>query len=237
MKTLKELVSGFQITDQERTMITLGGENSLEAPGSFKDIARAALSGHFEVRSGNTIIKVRPTSVEFYCHEEAEGGIKDWIVYHRSTGSSSPSLIPTGFLHNHVSGIDLTFEHNNGGPVRASILFREFRIEGSTEDSLKSLASFGMKEQLNDTHSTRMYPALFSEFSAFDGFEVKWIDGKERIEISAEPRQNVAEYDSNTQKKIEVSREDWKNDPINNFKYGSRYYRKCLRCWQFKPAE
>ena len=31
----------------------------------------------------------------------------------------------------------------------------------------------------NNEHSTHIYAALFSQFSMFDGFTIKWEDGKE----------------------------------------------------------
>lgn len=78
----------------------------------FKDLARLILQGYFLVKKNNcdSFVKVQPTCVEIYCHEEGEGDdkIKDYIVYHRNkdNGEDLKSLFPLGVLHNHVSGID-----------------------------------------------------------------------------------------------------------------------------------
>ena len=43
------------------------------------------------------------------------------------------SLFPLGILHNHVSGIDMTFEKgdNPQDAIRMSALIREFRMDDS----------------------------------------------------------------------------------------------------------
>lgn len=94
-------------------------------------------------------------------------------------------------MHNHVSGIDITFEkeeekgtgkNDEKGIVRASALIREFRIEGHKEV---------------EKRSTYLYEALYSQFSIFDGgFSVVWEDGTEKEVDNGSPRKNVAAFDA-----------------------------------------
>ena len=174
MEKLKTLISGFKVTDcAQRAQLKEGKEE----PDAFKAIAECMLSGHFHIYSESTDVYVRPIAVEFYYHEE-DGDIHDWIVYHRDTNSSKKPLIPTGILHNHVSGIDLTFEHDNRGKVRASALIREFRIINCSNGQKDAMNAFNVKVDENDNRSTYTYAALFSQFSPLDGFSVEWEDSK-----------------------------------------------------------
>lgn len=198
METLKELTKSFKITSpKEREDLVAG-----KAPESFENIAKCMLAGHFLVTDGKVEVKVHPTVLEFYYHEEKDGGIKDYIVYHRNNSSSTKSLIPTGFLHNHVSGIDLTFEHENEGMVRASVLIREFKIESCSGDQEKAMKAFNIRVDEEDGRSTGMYTALFSMFSVFDaGFNVRWEDGSDPVDVFFwKPRKNVSQYDENGKK-------------------------------------
>ena len=96
-----------------------------------------------------------------------------------------------GILHNHVSGIDITFEkeeekgtgkNDEKEIVRASALIREFRIEG---------------HEKVEKRSTYLYEALYSQFSIFDGgFSVVWEDGTEKEVDNGSPRKNVAAFDA-----------------------------------------
>lgn len=207
MKTLKEITSSFKIDSaKERACLARN-----EAPNSFMELAQCMLAGHFLVTDGKEEVTVRPTVLEFYYHEEREDGIKDPIVYHKDSKSSKKPLILTGFLHNHVSGIDLTFEHENNGMVRASVLVREFIIE-SGKDKLEAMAPFNIKVNVNDGRSTAMYAALFSQFSVFDnGFNVKWEDGDTPACVEfVHPRKNVKVYDSSGKKTETDCPRKWK---------------------------
>lgn len=194
MEKLKILTSGFKVTDcAQRAQLREGKER----PDAFKAIAECMLSGHFHICSGCSDVYVRPIAVEFYYHEE-EGDIHDWIVYHRDTDSSPKPLIPTGILHNHVSGIDLTFEHENNGKVRASALIREFRIINCSNVQKEAMDAFNVKVDENDKRSTYTYAALFSQFSPLDGFTVIWEDSKYNLReenIDWTQRDNVHLYE------------------------------------------
>lgn len=107
MASLEQQLKDFALSVESRNGIL---ENREYIPCEFIKIAKNVLSGYFEVSNKGNLIKVCPTSIEFYYHEEFEGGIKDPIVYYRNSEKSIKNIFPLGVLHNHVSGIDITFE-------------------------------------------------------------------------------------------------------------------------------
>ena len=212
---LKNILNDFttgkrHINDNERTKTTSERDTP---PTIFNEIAEAILNGHFEITSSNKVAKVFPTCVELYYHEE-DGALKDPIVYHRNTKSTKKELFPVGTLHNHGSGIDITFEHQKDiiGTVRASALIREFRIETDNDVTVWGI------DKSNDTHPTHLYAALFSQFNIFDGFNIKWADNKivNNAKVIHSPRINVMQYDENGRKLKS---------------------QKDSRCWQFRLGE
>ena len=186
MQNLKETLESFSLSEDTRRKILIedhqfGNQGIPFIPSEFKEIAQIALAGHLQVSTGTKQVTVQPTCVEFYYHEEAEGGIKDPIVYHRNPKNGSPkSIFKLGLLHNHVSGIDITFEKGTHpeDAIRASLLIREFSVDGNPPDS----------------RSTLLYDMLYSQAS------IKWVDGEEKAEVEADVRKNVAKYDENGQK-------------------------------------
>ncbi len=178
MSNLENLLRNFRLSEKSRSDILNG---SLNPPAEFEEIAGTVLSGRFEVESEGRTVKVRPTCVEFYYHEEAAGGIKDYIVYHRNHGKNLTDIFHFGSLHNHQSGIDITFEGGESPEtaVRASMLIREFAVEG---------------KEGNETRSTKLYDALY-QYNVFSGFSVKWVDGERPVEnIKPGIRRNVAAF-------------------------------------------
>lgn len=107
MIKLEQRLRDFSLSESSRQNI-INGSN--ETPAEFETIAQTALAGHFCVKGKGPDIEVRPTCVEFYYHEEAEHGIKDYIVYHRNMKDNPKLAFDFGTLHNHVSGIDIAFE-------------------------------------------------------------------------------------------------------------------------------
>lgn len=83
---LKEKLINFSIDDVFRQEV-IENENIAGnlAPKEFWKIAQAILSGYFLVMKGEDMVKIHPTCVEIYCHEERENGVKDYIVYHRNS--------------------------------------------------------------------------------------------------------------------------------------------------------
>lgn len=209
MITLEYALKHFSLSDESRNKML---NNREYIPKEFIEVARIVLAGYFKVSGKDGSVIVRPTSIEFYYHEETEGGIKDPIVYHRNSEKSFKEVFSFGILHNHVSGIDITFEKgiNPNTAVRASMLIREFEIDGK-----------------NDTHSTMLYEKLYQQTSIFDGIAVKWVDGDNEIDVQSYPRKNVAMYNEKGEKINAASFPD-------SCCTDDKKYVQDLRRWQFK---
>lgn len=131
---------------------------ALELAKLFKPIAQLLLyGGCFEVYSKGALVrKVYPHTVEFYYHEEVDGGFKDFIVYHRNKVSIkngkqthvNQPFFKLGSINAHQSGIDITFESEEG-QYRASALIRAFRYEKDGKEII-------------DERSTYLYDQLFT---------------------------------------------------------------------------
>ena len=212
MIKIEEILRGFSLSESSRQNI-INGSN--ETPAEFETIAQTTLAGHFCVKRKGGNVVVRPTCVEFYCHEEAKHGIKDYIVYHRNTKDSPKPTFGLGTLHHHVSGVDITFEKGDepDTAIRASMLIREFEVEGK-----------------NDDRSTMLYEALYQQSSIFDGISVQWIDGDETVDVTADVRKNVAQFDANGEKKKA-------SDYPELLATEDKKYVQDLRKWQFKRKQ
>ena len=216
---------------------------------AFKPIALRILSGHFLVQKNNSdsFVTVHPTCVEMYYHEEGNGNdkIKDYIVYHRDSddGNRKKTVFQVGVLHNHVSGIDITFEKlgDDGNPIRFSALIKEFWVDKSNkqEENVIEYGSEDIKAYNKNTpenRSTYLYESLYSQYSAFDGFSIKWEDCKDEEIIKdclVEPRMNVAEYklketDGNRKKPIRIPKKEADGMLTKNNKY-----KQCQRMWRY----
>ena len=213
---LKKVLEKFSLSTESRNRLLNG---CIESPEEFREGAQAILSGHFLVQQKNKSVRVYPTCIEFYYHEEFDGGVFDPIVYHRNKkGKDSIPAFNLGVLHNHVSGIDITFEKGNEPRIacRASALIREFRIEGRNKI---------------ETRSTYLYEALYSQFSIFDGgFNVSWQDGDTiNIKVSGY-RKNVAQFVMSNGKYVKKKYDDGKHKTSSG-------YIQDERKWQFKIKE
>ncbi len=182
MKNLQKVLNEFVMSKESRENVLKG---SAVAPVEFEQIAKITLSGHFLVKGHQQDIVVRPICIEFYYHEERDGGIKDYIVYHRNSKSTRYMPFPLGILHGHQSGIDITFEKGDTpeNAIRASMLIRKFEING----------------RMND-RPTCLYEALYQQSSVFDGISVEWVDGEKPVEVISKPRKNVTKFDESGQK-------------------------------------
>ncbi len=222
--SLEDTLEKFSLSDETRKKLIDG---SCDAPEEFKEIAEVVLAGHFlvkgSVKERNMWIcketKVCPTCVEFYYHEES-GDIKDFVVYHRNRiyktrADEYMEPFALGVLHTHISGIDITFEKGNNAEnaIRASMLIREFEIEGQSCQP--------------DRRSKMVYGALFQQGSIFRGISVVWVDGEERADVAACPRKNVALYDDCGNKIIAKNHDGCIHTADNK-------YVQDLRKWQFK---
>lgn len=233
---LQELLEKFEVEmpvmEEEATLTAC-----VDAPKQFEDVAKAILNGYFLVEQGERRREVHPVCVEMYYHEEWEGGVKDPIVYHRNRKEVKEEAFRIGLLHNHVSGIDITFEkETEKGCVRASALIREFTVtEQGGGESLTRLEN-GKRIEKRERRSTYIYDALFGQFSIFEGgFNVSWVDGEEselgKMELIADVRKNVAKY------KYDREKGDYKKDEEPAVEAEEKVYGKYVRDerrWQFR---
>lgn len=227
---LKDLLEKFQMNDDLREQL-----KSNEAPVEVKQIAVAILSGCFKVTQGDKCVKIQPTCVEFYCHEEQKDGVKDYIVYHKNNTSGKKDIFPLGILHNHVSGIDITFEkgEDKNSAQRLSFLIREYKVINPD------------KSEKIDKYPTHLYDALFSQFSIFDGgFKVEWVDENRNLKIDdldSLVRVNVAEYikkeNGMEKNKIDppLKKDDKRKESLKYTK--DEKYIQDQKKWQFKLKE
>lgn len=181
-----------------------------------------------------------------YYHEEGEGGdkIKDYIVYHRnsSDGKRREPVFPLGVLHNHVSGIDVTFEKTvDGLPVRFSALIREFWVDKSHKPE-EAGGTYGVEnikvstETDPEKRSTYLYEALYSQYSAFDGFSVQWVDGNEEDgkEIRCvKTRLNVAEYENTAGQSDKEPQKIPKEEAGGEQLTQNKKHKQCQRMWSY----
>ncbi len=170
-----------------------GGKEKKLAP-EFEKLARYFLTqGYFLV---NGIRKVYICDVEFYYHEENEGGIKDYAMYHRNdrnTKDTTPKYFEFGQFNAHTSGIDITFE-NEEHEYRAGMLIRGFKIEGVDAPN----------NQRYDKRSTYFYEALLNHGTLGSTFTIDWKEGDhlyKNDDITIESRINIVKYHQDGQMK------------------------------------
>ena len=164
----------------------------------FKRIAQHLIfCGHFEVRSNGKFIRcIYLDTVEFYYHEEGDGRIKDYIVYHRNKDKYPDDYLkafPVGSLNTHVSGVDITFEDQSNTPeYRASVLIRAFHVR--EEEHTKELLHCPEEVEKRPTY---LYQDLFMGIPINEGVEIKWVVDSEYADSIPNKgyRVNVHKYD------------------------------------------
>ena len=119
--TLHDALAGFTGV----TNIKSDSEKLEVLSKQFSEVATKIFnSGCFEV---NGCRRIYPTVIEFYYHEEVEGGLLDPIMYHTNLNNKEQvDYYPLGSFNFHVSGLDVTFEKE--GEYRASFLIREYDV-------------------------------------------------------------------------------------------------------------
>ena len=171
------LLSCFEAFKKERDAAKVQGRLSLIfLSQQFNIIAQNLIyCGHFEVRSNGKLIRcIRLDTVEFCYHEEGDGEIKDYIVYHRNKDKTRDVYLdafPVGSLNAHVSGLDITFEDQSDKPeYRASVLIRAFSVE-------EKVPTKGLHQcpKEGEKRSTYLYEHLFMGIPINDGVEIKWV--------------------------------------------------------------
>lgn len=178
------LISIFETFKKERDAAKDQGRLSIAfLSQQFGIIAQHLIyCGHFEVRSNGKIIRcIRLDTVEFYYHEEEDGAIKDYIVYHRNKDKTPDVYLeafPIGSLNTHVSGLDITFEDQSDKPkYRASVLIRAFRVE--EKEHIKGLHHCPNE---GEKRSTYMYEHLFMGIPITDGVQIQWVVDSEHTD-------------------------------------------------------
>ena len=244
---MKNLIKKLKEFDEER-------RNALRTPEKWDDEAVAKcfvpiakyvlLNGYFLV---NDKYIIDLGAIELYYHEE-DGNIKDHIMYHTNEHPSKSKVyklnngfpyFKIGSFNLHQSGIDVTFENDTNckDKYRASFLIRSYRvIKKDNIDELKS-------DRIPFDHcSTHIFDDMFYEGISFDGTigcSIQWINYEKGGGIKQVPRINVAEYKGKDEagkiifEKVEASKDDYCQNKEHYFKYGTKYYKKDMREWQF----
>jgi hypothetical protein len=104
------------------------GEKMIHLASEFEKIAMAAFnSGYFLINKGDEDYeyKIEITCIEFYYHEDKEGGIKDPRKLLKGKDTFDYEL---GAVCPHNYGVDILFDDNNEKQYHASFLIRGFRV-------------------------------------------------------------------------------------------------------------
>lgn len=101
------------------------------------------------------------------------------------------------------------------------------------EDKYEMKGIDGSSENKPDNKPTHLYDALYSQFSVFDGFSVKWKDGQEKKEIRCiGTRINVSEYRFKNNKWEKTPKVG--DDKLNTL---NKKYKQCMRMWRYSINE
>lgn len=224
--TLYEALAGFNGV----TNIKLDSEKRVILSKQFSELATKIFNtGYFEV---NGCRRIYPTVIEFYYHEEVEGGLLDPIMYHTNLNNKEQvDYYPFGSFNFHVSGLDVTFEKKD--EYRASFLIREYDVY-----SLKNGVWFKDK---SECRSTYIYEDMLMGLSVFDGISIYWVTVKSGCEysVTTTERKNVASYHKENDKYIkdEISNDEYKklsdSEKALYFSYSGKKYKKCTRQWSY----
>ena len=205
-----------------------GSKSSKALEQQFEELANYFLKdGYFLV---NNERKIYICDVEFYYHEEFDGGIKDWIMYHRDLHPNNKTeklgYLQLGQLNSHASGLDVTFE-NPDEKYRAGMLIRGFKI---VEPIVEPKPFDYSHTKYYDERSTHFYDALLNSGGNFTkGFSITW-ENKELIhkgyDIIQTYRKNVPAFiaENVTEKYTET------NKPVT---YKKQKCNQCPRKWRF----
>ena len=224
--TLYEALAGFNGV----TNIKLDSEKRVILSKQFSELATKIFNtGYFEV---NGCRRIYPTVIEFYYHEEVEGGLLDPIMYHTNLNNKEQvDYYPFGSFNFHVSGLDVTFEKKD--EYRASFLIREYDVY-----SLKN--GVWLKDK-SECRSTYIYEDMLMGLSVFDGISICWVTEKSVCEysVTTTERKNVASYHKENDKYIkdEISNDEYKklsdSEKALYFSYSGKKYKKCTRQWSY----
>ena len=209
----------------------------------FCSLAKELLYGGYFLIDGKTRICL--DDIEFYYHEEGEGGFKDPIMYH--TNDHEGKEIPyfeIGRLNLHISGVDVTFE-NEEKKYRASFLIRGFHVENDD----KPYNPYSTQIENYDPCSTHIYDKMLYMGVPLDrAIEIEWVTNDlpdmNTYKPIADKRYNVVakeHFIKNAKNKYEKRPLDEEVPlPLNKDEFISgssgKVYRRCTRQWRFYKA-
>ena len=201
-----------------------------ELSKQFSELATKIFNtGYFEV---NGCRRIYPTVIEFYYHEEVEGGLLDPIMYHTNLNNKEQvDYYPLGSFNFHVSGLDVTFEKE--GKYRASFLIREYDVY-----SLKD--GVWLKDK-SEARSTYIYEDMLMRLSVFNGISIRWVSEQSECEygVTTTERKNVASYHKEENKYVKdgINNDEYKklsdSEKTFYFSYSGKKYKKCTRQWSY----
>ncbi len=168
----------------------------------FKKLAQELIyGGCFVVHSGNTIIRrIYLHTIEFYYHEEADDGLKDYIVYHKHKRKDQKVVhkveyFKPGTLNAHQSGIDITFESKDM-QYRASALIRAFMVKEGADKTVPFKKDYYRPSKVSNEEveyrSSYLYDYLFTNIPM--PISVDWEPEKQSGELYQGYRVNVFTY-------------------------------------------
>ena len=224
--TLYEALAGFNgVSD-----IKLESVKQEELSKQFSEVAKRIFNtGYFEVNGSR---RIYPTVIEFYYHEEVEGGLLDPIMYHTNLNNKEQvDYYPLGSFNFHVSGLDVTFEKE--GEYRASFLIREYDVY-----SLKD--GVWLKDK-SEARSTYIYEDMLMRLSVFNGISIRWVSEQSECEygVTTTERKNVASYHKEENKYVKdgINNDEYKklsdSEKTFYFSYSGKKYKKCTRQWSY----
>ena len=171
MKSLPQLLQEFDGRELAEDKLT----------ERFAEIAKAAIyGGYFRV---NNDFDIHIVEVEFYFHSEDDdiSSIHDWAMYHRGR---NVDYFPTGSLHPHNSGVDVTFEKE--GEYRASFLIRQYEINGR----IYTQPSYLREDLIGYTG------CVLGDGPTIEWINIETLDSK-NYSVNESPRINLGAYDEN----------------------------------------
>lgn len=238
MKTILETFKG--VAQLERN------KKHQELTRQFHDLARMLIfGGYFLI---NKTRRIHLKEIEFYYHEEMEGGLKDPVMYHTTDHEKRQDLpyFVFGSFNCHASGIDITFE-NKDKKYRASFLIRGYKVESLNDGEWVTTKDF-------ERRSTYIYEDMMMGLSLDKGLCIEWVNEATQTShcLTSGWRRNVASYlkDKNgcylkdskgNYIKEEISIKEYnglgKAEKEKYFLYSGRRFKKCDRAWNFRLAD
>lgn len=158
-----------------------------ELTAEFRSIAQSVFSGYFCV---NNEYEIHPVDIEFYFHDE-NGSVKEERMYHKG----NLPFFKLGTLCPNASGVDVTFEKNEGSlKYRASFLIRGYKYI-----SLTNKETYVNYDGKSGYHSRYIWDDLFGNASFLgNGLSIIWVNSLSAFSgnIIESKRVNIQAYNT-----------------------------------------